>query len=381
MLSLLRLLHEEEENDNGGTNNIIIKVASLIILLGMAIGFGFMPFFITSCRKSNKFLSLSNAFSGGIFLGMGLFHILPESVKLLKETTKFPLGHVCCFLSYALILFVEKIAFNSHSIVHGAHHHEGYHFHENIDQELEVLQNLGKQNDKEEHIKSENKVEAQKREQVLVVNMNLKQDKEISSSRNIVSLQNELNKVENNENSISKGGLSSYLLLLALGFHGLFEGISLGIQSTIRGTLFLLLAIALHKWAVSLTLGISFVKAGVNKKQFIIMILIFAFITPIGIALGMALTSLSNNTVAGIFLSISVGTFIYIACSEVVTDEFANPEYKYPKFLCFLLGAAIVIALTLVEGYTSIGHNHSHGHEHEHEHEDLNYIKYILTKT
>ena len=50
MLSLLRLLHEEEEeeNDNGGTNNIIIKVASLVFLLGMAIGFGFMPFFITS---------------------------------------------------------------------------------------------------------------------------------------------------------------------------------------------------------------------------------------------------------------------------------------------------------------------------------------------
>ena len=63
-----------------------------------------------------------------------------------------------------------------------------------------------------------------------------------------------MNKVENNanSNSISKGGLSSYLLLLALGFHGLFEGISLGIQSTIRGTLFLLLAIALHKWAASL---------------------------------------------------------------------------------------------------------------------------------
>ena len=374
MLSLLRLLHEEEEeeNDNGGTNNIIIKVASLVFLLGMAIGFGFMPFFITSCRKSNKFLSLSNAFSGGIFLGMGLFHILPESVELLEETTKFPLGYVCCFLSYALILFVEKIAFNSHAIVHGAHHHEGHHSHENIDQDIEVHQNHGKQNDKEEHIESENKVEAQKREQVLVVNMNLKKDKEISSSRNIVASQNELNKVENNanSNSISKGGLSSYLLLLALGFHGLFEGISLGIQSTIRGTLFLLLAIALHKWAASLTLGISFVKAGVNKKQFIIMILIFAFITPIGIALGMALTSLSNNTVAGIFLSISVGTFIYIACSEVVIDEFANPEYKYPKFLCFLLGAAVVIALTLVEVYTSIGHNHAHGHEHKHEHED-----------
>ena len=144
----------------------------------------------------------------------------------------------------------------------------------------------------------------------------------------------------------------------------------MGIQSEIKGTLFLLLAIALHKWAASLTLGISFVKSGVTKKQFITMILIFAFITPVGIALGMALTSLSNNTVAGIFLSISVGTFIYIACSEVIVDEFSNPDKKYYKFLSFLLGAAIVFALTLVEVYTEAGHGHHHDHEHEHEHEN-----------
>ena len=62
MYSFLRLLEDETEDNNGGTKNIVIKVASLILLLGMAIGFGFMPYFITSCRKSNTFLSISNAF-------------------------------------------------------------------------------------------------------------------------------------------------------------------------------------------------------------------------------------------------------------------------------------------------------------------------------
>ena len=57
-------------------------------------------------------------------------------------------------------------------------------------------------------------------------------------------------------NSLSKSTTTiSYLLLFALGFHGLFEGISLGIQLTLRGTLFLILAIVLHKWAAALTLG------------------------------------------------------------------------------------------------------------------------------
>ena len=375
MLSYLRLLSDEheEEKDNGGIKNIIIKIACLIFLLGMAIGFGFMPYFINSCRKSNKFLSLSNAFSAGIFLGMGLFHILPESAELLEGATKFPLAYVCCFLSYALILFVEKIAFNSHSIVHAAHcneeehpHDDHSHNHERADHEHHQHCH-DEQKEGEECIEStENKKDNDKREQVLVVKVN--QNQESSSSRNMGGTSTELKKITK-RNPVSKGGLSSYLLLLALGFHGLFEGISLGIQSNIRGTLFLLLAIALHKWAASLTLGISFVKSGVDKKQFIIMILIFAFITPIGIALGMALTSLSNDTVAGIFLSISVGTFIYIACSEVIIDEFSNPVNKYPKFLCFLLGAAVVIVLTLVEVYTNVGHDHDHEHGNEHDHD------------
>ena len=375
MYSYLRLLEDETEDDNGGTKNIVIKVACLIFLLGMAIGFGFMPYFIASCRKSNTFLSLSNSFSAGIFLGMGLFHILPESVEMLEEATEVPLAYICCFLSYALILFVEKIAFNSHSIVHAAHCHEDSHPHgdDHSHHDHEHHQHcVGKVKEGEQCVEShENKEDEEKKEQILVVKVN--QNQESSSSRGMQASSTELNQVDNKlkeQNPVSKGGLSSYLLLLALGFHGLFEGISLGIQSEIKGTLFLLLAIALHKWAASLTLGISFVKSGVTKKQFIIMILIFAFITPVGIALGMALTSLSSDTVAGIFLSISVGTFIYIACSEVIVDEFSNPDKKYYKFLSFLLGAAIVVALTLVEVYTEAGHGHHHDHEHEHENDN-----------
>ena len=370
MYSFLRLLEDETEDNNGGTKNIVIKVASLIFLLGMAIGFGFMPYFITSCRKSNTFLSISNAFSAGIFLGMGLFHILPESVEMLEDATEVPLANICCFLSYALILFVEKIAFNSHSIVHAAHCHEEVHPHgDNHAQHDHEHHQHCVRKEKEGELcveQPENKGETVNNEQVLVIKEN--QIQENPSSREMQVNPTESNKLENKlkeQNPVTKGGLSSYLLLLALGFHGLFEGISLGIQSEIKGTLFLLLAIALHKWASSLTLGISFVKSGVTQKQFIIMILIFAFITPVGIAFGMALTSISSDVVAGIFLSISVGTFIYIACSEVIVDEFSNPENKYFKFLSFLLGAAIVIALTLIEVYTEAGHGHHHEHDHE----------------
>ena len=333
------------------TNHIILKIGSILFLLLISISFGFMPYFITFCRKSNKFLSLSNSFSAGIFLGLGFFHILPEAAEILHKKTEFPLAYVCCFLSYALNLFMEKVAFsNSHEIFHRGVGHEPHH-------EKNIINHEHKESDIE---LNENKEE----KQVLDIKINqINNELNNTTSKNIL-VSNKYNiksTSENNEKSSSKNSFISYLLLFALGFHGLFEGISLGVQKTIKGTLFLVIAISLHKWAASLTLGISFVKSNVSKKEFIINILIFSFFTPLGIIIGMALTSFSNDYIAGIFLSLSVGTFIYIACSEVVIDEFSKKDNKCIKFLFFLLGAGMVLALNLLELVSESGHSHHQG--------------------
>ena len=331
------------------TNHIILKIISILFLLLLSISFGFMPYFINFCRKSNKFLSLSNSFSAGIFLGLGFLHILPEAAEILHKKTEFPLAYVCCFLSYSLNLFVEKVAFsNSHEIFHKRHEHE---------HEKDKNININESKDSDIDI-NENKEE----KQILDIKINqINNELNNSTTKNILVPINSNIKTlsENNKSNLSSNkSIISYLLLFALGFHGLFEGISLGIQKTVKGALFLLIAISLHKWAASLTLGISFVKSNVSKNEFVINILIFSCFTPVGIIIGMALTSFSNDYIAGIFLSISVGTFIYIACSEVVIDEFNKKENKYIKFLFFLLGAGIVLALNLLELLSDSGHSH-----------------------
>ena len=351
-----------EKEENNGIKLILIKIACLIFLLAMAICFSFMPYFISSCRKNNKFLSLSNSFSAGIFLSMGLIHILPESAEMLKELTDIPLAYILCFLSYALILFIEKIPFNSHALLHSGHSHRNYHIYER-DDDIQHQSSEDELKVKEEYIETNKNKEDEKSEQIF--NIKINQIQENPAMRNdhknsIDNLKQIEKNIERNNYNVEKGGLTAYFLLLALGFHGLFEGISLGIQPNIRGTLFLFLAISLHKWAASLSLGISFVKSRVKRKQFIIMVLIFAFISPVGIVFGMILSSLASDILAGIFLSISVGTFIYIACSEIIIDEFSSSEYKYSKFLFFLLGAAIVITLSIVEIFSDAGHGHEY---------------------
>ena len=333
-----------EEESSNSTTNIILKVVSIVVFLAMAVIFGVMPHFIEKCRKSTTFLSVSNAFAGGLFLGIGLFHVLPESNEMLEDLTDAPLAFFCAFLSYALILFVEKVSFNSHSLLHDHGHSKKEDDINKID-----ISKLNTSESRTKEIDEENEEKDEKEAPMAKVEMKPKENEEHENEHENDDGDHHEHEHEHKEHTHKGSSITPYILLLALGFHGLFEGMALGIQSSVQSTLSLFLAIAAHKWAASLTLGISFVKAGIERKQLILMVLIFAFIGPVGVVIGLILSSTANEIVQGIFLAISVGTFIYIACTEVLVEEFENPNHKYLKFLMFMLGGIFIGGLSLLE--------------------------------
>jgi hypothetical protein len=69
---------------------------------------------------------------------------------------------------------------------------------------------------------------------------------------------------------------------------------------------------------------------------------------PIGIIIGMNVTG-SCPLVVIIFLSLSGGTFLYIACTEIVSMEFAKPGYKVAKGISLLVGIVVISLLWLME--------------------------------
>jgi zinc transporter ZupT len=71
--------------------------------------------------------------------------------------------------------------------------------------------------------------------------------------------------------------------------------------------------------------------------------------TPIGIIIGMFVEG-SSKILELLFNSLAAGTFIYIGCSEVIIEEFSEPENKYLKLLSFLIGMIIIGCLRLLEG-------------------------------
>ena len=339
---LNKILHEGEEDKDDDTSNLILKIVSIVVFLAMAMGFGVMPYFIKKCRTSTKFLGIANAFSGGLFLGIGLFHVLPESAEMLADLTEIPVAYFCAFLSYALILFVEKVAFNSHALLHGHDHDD-----KNSQSNRITLSKLNESESREE--KQEPMIKIKEPEPIKPDKGETDQDEEKDHDENDHDHEHENDHEHDHVHHKKSSSITSYVLLLALGFHGFFEGMALGIQSDVQSTFSLFLAIAAHKWAASLTLGISFVKAGVSRTQLIIMVSIFAFIGPVGIAFGLILTTTASDLVEGIFLAISVGTFIYISCSEVLVEEFENPDNKFIKFCMFMLGGIFIAGLSLWE--------------------------------
>ena len=83
-------------------------------------------------------------------------------------------------------------------------------------------------------------------------------------------------------------------------------------------------------------------------KTLILMIVIFSLFTPLGIVLGLILSS-SSEIVEGIVLALSTGTFIYVAASEVIVEEFAVTKYRYSKFITYLFGGIFVGILAVLE--------------------------------
>jgi len=145
---------------------IYFKIGCILIITLVSLLFGLMPLYC-NIKKSSKLLGMANAFSGGLFMGIGLFHLLPEagenfeSYYMTPEGKKSiifgqPLSYFIAFISYSLILFLEKVAFNSHSLTAHTHGEGRSHVHhDDLDEPL-LNEFDEEENLKGRHIKNKN---------------------------------------------------------------------------------------------------------------------------------------------------------------------------------------------------------------------------------
>jgi len=162
------------------------------------------------------------------------------------------------------------------------------------------------------------------------------------------------------------------LLIVAMSFHGIFEGMAIGLQGTQRDVLVFFLAVSLHECTILFCIGVELISSKTKILRMITYILVVSLVCPIGIAIGIVISensfdagSVERALVVGSLQGLAAGTLLYVTFFEIFAAEGRKLKNKYLHILVAVLGFAFMVFLEFVGGHS---HSHSHGGGSGHSH-------------
>eukprot|EP00554_Chaetoceros_debilis_P009265 CAMPEP_0194101148 /NCGR_PEP_ID=MMETSP0150-20130528/1850_1 /TAXON_ID=122233 /ORGANISM="Chaetoceros debilis, Strain MM31A-1" /LENGTH=513 /DNA_ID=CAMNT_0038787655 /DNA_START=153 /DNA_END=1694 /DNA_ORIENTATION=- len=279
------------------------KVIFQIFLTAMNVACWLIPLRAKKITENKYALGIANAFSGGVFLSLAFGHLIPECIHGFEGTgLNEALPYMIVLGGYLLIFFVEKVAFDAHGLMHDCGPGDG----------------SGDEHGKEVVVKKDGK-------EVVV-----KEDGGDTATAT----------------ATANNGRSAVILLGALAVHSILEMTALGLARTFGDSALLSLSIALHQPAESIALLVAFLKSGMPKSDIIKYLSVFSAMGPVGVAIGMAVTSFAAPIVDSIMLATVAGTFIYVGATEVIPEEWEDQEHKWPKFFALMCGIISIFGIT-----------------------------------
>ena len=150
----------------------------------------------------------------------------------------------------------------------------------------------------------------------------------------------------------------SILLIVALCFHSVFEGIAIGVAETKDDAWKALWTISLHKIFAAIAMGIALLRMIPNRPFLSCAAYAFAFAisSPIGVAIGIIIDATSQGAVAdwifAISMGIACGVFIYVSINHLLAKGYrpqktVTVDTPHHRLLAVLLGIG-VIAIVMI---------------------------------
>ncbi len=103
---------------------LVIKVIAGLSIFGIAIVGGMIPILVARQQASRRYLSLGNALAGGIFLGVGFVHLLPEADEALRGVVDYPLAPLLAALGVGLLLLIDRVVLENRNSMLGQEEEE-----------------------------------------------------------------------------------------------------------------------------------------------------------------------------------------------------------------------------------------------------------------
>eukprot|EP01012_Entosiphon_sulcatum_P004828 TRINITY_DN11_c0_g1_i1.p1 TRINITY_DN11_c0_g1~~TRINITY_DN11_c0_g1_i1.p1 ORF type:complete len:350 (-),score=48.48 TRINITY_DN11_c0_g1_i1:173-1222(-) len=153
------------------------------------------------------------------------------------------------------------------------------------------------------------------------------------------------------ERGKEKHMMDAYLFFIALSIHSIFDGLSVGAEQELHGFYALLIALVCHKALDGFALGVPVFYARLPLFHTLFALIFCASMTPLGIGIGWAATSSMNGAKAilarGIIVSISAGSFLFIAFIEMLPTALEEPNHLFLKITACFLGFGLMALIAI----------------------------------
>uniref|UniRef100_A0A671DKB3 Solute carrier family 39 member 2 n=1 Tax=Rhinolophus ferrumequinum TaxID=59479 RepID=A0A671DKB3_RHIFE len=293
-----------------------VKIGCLFALLALTLVCGLIPICVKwfqiegATGRHRRVLSLLGCISAGVFLGAGFMHMTAEALEGIEseiqkfmmqvkkkgesDGTNYPYGELIISLGFFLVFLVESLALQCRPGAAGGS----------------------------------------------------KVQEEECGEAHVLGLHS-----HGSLPSPSRSPFRALILLLSLSFHSVFEGLAVGLQMTVVATVQLCVAVLAHKGLVAFGVGLRLVQAGTGTRRAALSILSFALMSPLGVAIGLAVAGGDSEGGRGlaqaVLEGVAAGTFLYVTFLEILPRELAGPEAPLAKWGCVAAGFAFMAFIAL----------------------------------
>ncbi|XP_015577055.1 zinc transporter 11 isoform X2 [Ricinus communis] len=292
---------------------ILVKIWCLILVFVGTFIAGVSPYFM---KWNEGFLVLGTQFAGGVFLGTALMHFLNDANETFQELTskEYPFAFMLASAGYLFTMLADCVI----SYVYGkgsSNRGSG---------DLELQESV-------EHVKTSHHDTSESQVQAASADSKL--------------------------STLSSFG-DSILLIVALCFHSIFEGIAIGVAETKADAWKALWTITLHKIFAAIAMGIALLRMIPDRPFLSCVAYAFAFAisSPVGVAIGIVIDATTQGAVAdwiyAISMGLACGVFIYVAINHLLSKGYMpqisiSVNTPFHRFLAVLLGIGIIAVVMI----------------------------------
>lgn len=360
----------------------VAKGTSMVVLGGVAFLITILPVFVErqltsrgfskkSSHLKSKVLSLFLSFGGGVLLSTTFIHLLPEvaeniealqKVGKLPEEFPLPLPELIMCVGFFMMYFIEELV---HMFMHSRGRKDAS---QGCDNTLAVpLEADMSLSEAYKEVLHQDMIRVAftppHEEDISIFTKNVGRNYGSSCTNNVEVNQNHHDHYDHDHQHHDlpdhhhqvipddPHSLRELLMVLALTVHEAFEGLAIGLESSVGAVWYMLAAVAIHKCVIAFCIGVELVSGRVSLALSVFYAIIYSFASPFGIAVGLLLSS-TNQDGTTLLLSVGLqglatGTLLYVVFFEVLHRD-AHGKSGFLQLICVLAGFFLMTILVVI---------------------------------